>query len=111
MIGNSVNNGMVTGLKNHAGGFVGGIASENQQNSITVDVHSCANKGNISARGGTACGLFCDNSGKCLNVKTLVTNCLGKGNVKGLSNVCGISNNVTRARSVVSIGGIDSSLT
>ena len=103
-ISNSVNNGIVIGNV-IAGGFVGDInylCSE----SITLGVLSSVNKGNVSSTEGMACGFVCVDPGCHANVKTTVKNSINKGSVNASTNGYGITNNITEARNVVSMGDV-----
>lgn len=105
-ISNSINNGNVTG-SSIVGGFVGQVDSFNKDDSIFFTVINSANKGTVSAKSYYGCGLFCVSSySKDYNVSTTVLNSINKGDVVARGKLCGITNNITMARNVVSMGKV-----
>ena len=104
IIGNSTNNGSVSGNVS-IGGFIGEIESS-PQNSLTLSIINSVNKGNISANDDLACGLFCVNGTKNDNVNATVMNSMNKGIVDGNRHGYGITDIITKANNVVSIGEV-----
>ena len=107
-ISNSTNNGTVAGSREYVGGFVGCIFSLKPK-SISLFITSSANKGNVSAKYGMACGVFCVDSNNNYNVKSVLTNSINKGSVDAGTNAYGIANIITKARNVVSMGEVTGS--
>ena len=105
-ISNSVNNGIVTGDE-YAGGFIGCISSFSD--SVTLSIMNCANKGSILSKQGMACGLVCVDTEDGIYVKTIIKNSINKGSIKAGKNGYGITNSITEARNVVSMGGVTGS--
>ena len=68
-----------------------------------------ANKGNVSSTQGMACGFVCVNSQNSNNVKTTMKNIINKGSVNAGKNGYGITNIITEARNVVSMGDVTGS--
>ena len=101
---NSTNNGLVIGNVS-IGGFIGMIESSPQY-SFTLSIINSVNKGNISATDDLACGLFCVNGTKNEKVNTTVINSMNKGTVDGNMRGYGITNIITKANNVVSIGEV-----
>ena len=106
-ISKSTNNGIVTG-KYGVGGFVGSIYTDPESNFITLSIINNANKGNVSAND-VACGLFCVESEMNSNMSTTVENSINKGNVNASTHAYGITNIITMARNVVSMGDVNGS--
>ena len=103
---NNTNNGDVSGCVT-AGGLIALIVSYSQeQKPITIDIINNANKGRTTATGGMACGLFCVDLEYSRDMDTTVVNSINKGIVNGSSSAYGITNNVTKARNVVSMGKV-----
>lgn len=103
-ISNSINNGNVTGSSN-VGGLVGQVYSSSTSDSILFTVINSANKGTVSAKSNLGCGLFCV-SPEDYNMNTTVLNSINKGDVVAREKPCGITNNITMARNVVSMGKV-----
>ena len=96
-ISNSTNNGTVAGSGEYVGGFVGCIPSLKTK-SISLFITNSANKGNVSAKNGMACGVFCVDSNNNYDVKSAFTNSINKGSVDAGTNANGITNNITKAK-------------
>ena len=107
-ISNSTNNGTVAGSGEYVGGFVGCIRSLKTK-SISLFITNSANKGNVSAKNGMACGVFCVDSNNNYDVKSAFTNSINKGSVDARTNAYGITNSITKARNVVSMGDVTGS--
>ena len=103
-ISNSINNGNVTG-RSFVGGLVGQVYSSSTSYSIFFTVINSANKGTVSAKSYYGCGLFCV-SPENYNMNTTVLNSINKGGVVAREKPCGITNNITMARNVVSMGKV-----
>ena len=104
---NCTNTGEINGT-DFIGGLVGGIGSKNDQCSVSFSIISSANKGNVSAVS-FACGMICvppENRG---DVNATVLNSINKGSVNATTNAYGITNNITKARNVVSMGEVTAS--
>ena len=101
---NSTNNGLVSGNIS-IGGFIGMIESSPQY-SFTLSIINSVNKGNISATDDLACGLFCVNKTKKGKANSTVMNSMNKGIVDGNTRGYGITNIITKANNVVSIGEV-----
>ena len=107
IISSSANNGNITGSSN-VGGFVGEIYSYQQSNSISLFINS-ANKGSVLAKNGMACGVFCFGPNDKKNAQTTIMNSINKGSVNATTYAYGITNNITKARNVVSMGDVTGS--
>ena len=110
MISNSVNTGMMTGLSG-VGGFVGGIGTDPESPFDVfhvLHVINSVNKGNASAER-FACGLFCVDPDSAQNMSTTVLNSINKGSVNATEYAFGITNIITKARNVVSMGEFNAS--
>lgn len=105
---NCTNNGNVTGSL-FAGGLVAYFSNEDTESSSRVIVMNSANRGTITATERAVCGLFCadDSTGM---MSCTVVNSLNKGNVNAPLYAYGITNNLTRAHNVVSMGQVTESL-
>ena len=103
-ISNSVNNGDVTGSS-----FVGGFVGEVYSFSWSLFIINSANRGGVQAKSGMACGVFCVDPEYNINVNTTILNSINKGSVNARTNVYGITNNITKARNMVSMGDVTSS--
>lgn len=101
---NSENRGIVVGDE-YVGGLVGHAFSY-KSNTLTVLVLNSANKGSISS-GGIACGLVCTD--RSLNQEnTTVVNSINRGKINA-TEAYGITNKITRASNVVSMGEVSKS--
>ena len=107
-LSNCTNIGDVSGT-GFTGGFVGSIENGGYSDSISFGIINSANQGNMSAEKGLACGLFCVNLRYARNVNTTVVNSINKGSVNATMSAYGITNNITKARNVVSIGEVNAS--
>ena len=103
-ISNSINNGHLTGSL-YAGGFVGYIYSS-QRDSEAFDIINSANKGSVSSKKGMACGFVCVDSEDNMNVKTTMKNSINNGSVNAGRDGYGITDIITEARNVVSMGDV-----
>ena len=103
-ISNTTNNGPVDGAA-CIGGFVGFISSSG---TVSNGIVNSVNKAIVSAGSGMACGLFCvaPNS---INVKSTILNSLNKGTVQTSGVAYGVATEVTKAKSVVSLGDVTGS--
>ena len=106
-ISNSNNTGMITGVL-AVGGLVGYMSTESESSLNAFTIISSANKGNVSAKD-LACGLFCVDPDGNYNVNTTILNSINKGSVNATTNAYGITNIITRARNVVSMGELTAS--
>ena len=104
MICNSTNNESIRGW-NYIGGLIGMIESS-QQHSFILSIINSGNKGNISATNEMACGLYCVSGTKHGNVNATVMNSMNKGKIDGNTSAYGITNIITKAKNVVSIGEV-----
>ena len=100
-ISNSINNGNINGSLFSVGGFVGWIDSQ----LMTLSIMNSANKGSVSCTEGMACGLVYVAS----YVNTTMKNTINKGSVRAGTYTYGITNNITMARNVVSMGDVTGS--
>ena len=107
IVSNSTNNGSING-NDMVGGFSGNIESAPETRIISLEIKNSANKGNVTAKTGTTCGLFCVKSNNNVNVKTRVKNSINEGSVKADKSAYGITNIITVARNVVSMGDVTS---
>jgi hypothetical protein len=98
-ISSSVNNGIVNGSV-YVGGFVGYVSTYS-----SVMPMNSANKGSVSSNKGMACGFVCTTTQN-TNVKTTIKNSINKGSVNANTNGYGITNIITEARNVVSMGDV-----
>ena len=103
---NSTNNGDISG-RNVVGGFAGVIASDKTQDSISLIIINSANKGSIYASHSMACGFMCVDSDN--NIRATVKNSINKGSISAGKSAYGITNIVTVARNVVSMGDVTGS--
>ena len=103
-ISNSTNNGIITG-SGWVAGFVGKHFYNPDSSFVSYNIINSANKGNISATSSWACGLICISSIK----NTTIINSINKGSVNASSYVYGITNEITKARNVVSMGNVTGS--
>lgn len=103
-ITNTINNGIIRGW-NNIGGFIGIVSSLSKIYSVSVNINNSENKGNATALNEGACGLFCVES-PCYKMETTFLNIVNKGNVNSKTCAYGISDNVTNARNVVSMGEV-----
>ena len=103
-ISNSINNGNVTGSYK-VGGLVGQVDSSSTSYSILFTVINSANKGTVSVKSKLGCGLFCVGPEN-YNMNTTVLNSINQGDVVARGKPCGITNNITMARNVVSMGKV-----
>ena len=78
---------------------------------MLFDFINSANKGGVSAKQGMACGFVCVDSQNSINVKTTMKNSINKGSVNASTNgyAYGITNIITEARNVVSMGDVTGS--
>ena len=110
-ISNSTNNGKITGSGQYLGGLIGVVSSDNSH-STSVNIINCANKGTVSTNKNMACGFVCVDIEHNENVKTTVINSINKGRVStnnyGKQFSYGITNIITKARNVVSMGHVPS---
>ena len=104
-ISSTINNGNVTG-NDYVGGLVGHIYSYSQSELMTLNIINSANKGIVSAKQGRACGFVCIDSMYHFNMHIMVKNSINKGSVNATTNGYGITNNITVARNVVSMGDV-----
>ena len=104
-LSNFINNGNITGGSSVAG-LVGMTYSTDANHSLFFTVINSANKGDVSAGYGNGCGLFCASSFMEFNVNTTVLNSINKGNVFAKAKSYGITDRITKARNVVSMGKV-----
>ena len=101
-ISQCINKGFITG-EDSIGGFIGSVLSIDST-PVNLFVADNINKGNVTATSGKGCGMFCISQQSIQNINSTVLNSINKGLVKANANGYGISDNVTKARNVVSIG-------
>lgn len=110
---NDTNLGSITGDYGNLAGLVGYVSAYTGSGSLFLTILNCANKANILARGGIGCGLFCASPLYHSNIVSNVANSINKGTVKASEHAYGVTNAVTVARNIVSmgdvIGSVDSS--
>ena len=104
---NSMNTGEITGRLSAIGGLIGGIDAKSETFLNTLSIINSVNKGNVSSNR-IACGMFCINPDYMYILNTTVINSVNKGGVNGTANAYGITNIITKARNVVSMGEINS---
>ena len=105
---NSTNNGNITGSK-YVGGFAASIETTSSANFVFFDMVNCANKGNVSAENEYAGGLFLVPQNNLNNIDINLFNSINKGSVSAKLCVYGITNIITKARNVVSMGEVNAS--
>ena len=110
VITNGFNNGNVTGRIDGVGGLVGFIYGNERSEQTSLHVENSANLGYVLSESKMACGLFCVKEIEDLNYKTTVLNSINKGTVETPYQAYGITNNVTKARNIVSMGTVNGSL-
>ena len=106
-LSNCTNNGTVAGYF-YAGSFVGLIRSSTASHSLNLTAINCANKAMVSASSGMACGFFCVDPSNRMNVNTDIFNSINKGSVSASTYAYGMTNLITSARNVVSMGSVAS---
>ena len=106
-ISDSMNTGMITGVL-FVGGLVGVFTTEPESSLNAFTIINSANKGNVSSEE-YACGMFCVISDTTDNLNTTVLNSINKGSVNATTNAYGITNIITKARNVVSMGEVNAS--
>ena len=104
---NCTNTGEINGT-DFIGGLVGFIGSELDQHSVSFSIISSANKGNVLAVS-FACGMICVYFKNRGDVNGTVLNSINKGSVKATTNAYGITDTITKARNVVSMGEVTAS--
>ena len=111
-ISNSINNGSVTGSEYDVGGFFGSIFSNTN---MTMTISNSINNGTVTGGGYCvggfvgACGIMYASFNKHIILKTKMKNSINKGSVSASTNGYGITNNITVARNVVSMGDVTGS--
>ena len=80
-----MNTGNING--NDIGGFFGYIVIASESPLSTLSIINSANKGNVSAGKGLACGMFCVDPDSAQNLNTTVLNSINKGSVNA-HNIC-----------------------
>ena len=104
-ISNCSNEGQVNGT-NSIGGFIGNIKPSVYSAPVSLLVTNNGNKGQVSAVDGNACGMFCVEPVDRQNINFTTFNSINKGNVDAATNAYGITNIITSARNVVSMGDV-----
>ena len=107
-ISNSMNTGKVAGNKGYVGGFIGYMSTPSESTLNPFVIINSVNKGNVSAEY-FACGMFCVNPRYAQNLNTTVLNSINKGCVKATTSAYGITNIITKASNVVSMGEVNAS--
>ena len=107
-LSNCTNTGEVSGT-NFVGGLVGSIENTDNWNFISFIIINSVNKGNVSAKNEIACGMFCVDQGSNQSMNITVLNSINKGSVNATASVYGITNSITKARNVVSMGKVNAS--
>ena len=107
-ISNCINNETVSANMN-AGGLVGNVYSSDDSHSMSLSIINCENKGSVFEKGGMACGMVCVDSGKNHNINTTIINSINKGSVNASVYGYGVTNTITLARNVVSMGKVTGS--
>ena len=107
-ISNSMNTGKITGNKGYVGGFIGDMSTPSESTLNPFVIINSVNKGNVSAEY-FACGMFCVNPRYAQNLNTTVLNSINKGCVKATTSAYGITNIITKASNVVSMGEVNAS--
>ena len=105
---NCTNNEKVSGT-DFVGGVVSSIEMYTDSESTSFGIINSANKGNVSAENRMACGMLCLNLRYAQNPNTSVLNSINKGSVNATTSVYGITNIITKARNVVSMGEVNAS--
>ena len=108
-ISNSMNTGKITGNKGYVGGFIGDMSTPSESTLNPFVIINSVNKGNVSAENRMACGMFCVNPRYAQNLNTTVLNSINKGCVKATTSAYGITNIITKASNVVSMGEVNAS--
>ena len=104
-ISNCTNTGMISaGIC--VGGLVGIIFTPSNVELSVLHIINSANKGNVFAQHRFACGLFCADLD---NLKTTVLNSINKGSMSAPMYADGITNIITNASNVVSMGEVTAS--
>ena len=89
---------------NYVGGYIGYVGDYNTR--VSLVIINSANKGSVRSHDGWACGFLYidyDNYGR---VNSTVINSVNKGVVTGTMSAHGVSNVITKARNVVSMGAV-----
>ena len=94
----------------NVGGFVGYITS-NSGFSLALEITNSVNEGTILTSNKNACGMFCVDTKYNFNVSTTVHNSINRGEVRtgSIGTAYGITNNITKATNVVSMGWVTGS--
>ena len=88
------------------GGFIGVIDSKPGITNNALVITNSENKGNVSSSSKIACGLFCVSQSNIEGVASTLFNSINKGSVNATTNGYGITNIITKARNVVSMGEV-----
>ena len=104
-ISNSTNSGDVLCEGSYAAGFVGYVSAYSYQN-ISLTILNSVNTATASAKKGMACGFICISPDYSSKVTSNVFNSINRGIVSASDYSYGITNIVTKATNVVSIGGM-----
>ena len=106
-VNNSENNGSVSG-NDYVGGFAGFVYSDTSTNALIVVVANSVNRGTISSNSRNTCGFFCVDT-SLYHLNTTVVNSINRGTVTTTGSANGITNMITKANNVVSIGEVSNS--
>ena len=104
-ISNSTNNGDVLCVGSYAAGFVGYVSAYSYKNNSLTILNS-VNTATASVKKGMACGFTCVSPDYSSEVTSNVFNSINRGIVSASDYSYGITNIVTKATNVVSIGGM-----
>ena len=107
-ISSSTNNADITCEGSNVAGFVGYSSAYSYFN-ISLVLLNCENKGSVSAMKSMACGLGCVSDVWYDSMENVVVNSINKGSVSAPEGSFGITNMITRAISVVSMGKMSGS--
>lgn len=106
-ISKCVNTGTIIGDQYGSGGMIGSVSGPSSSATTSLTIVNCANHGTVSSNGELACGLFCTNERGESNYMTTVLNSINKGKISSQNFAFGITNIVTNARNVVSLGDVN----
>ena len=108
-ISGSTNNAAIACNGSYVAGFIGYASAYAPAFNISMVIINSANKGSTSAKNGMACGLCCVSPKYNERVTNVVVNSINKGSVSASDDSFGITNIITRAINVVSMGDMSGS--
>ena len=108
-ISSSTNNAAITCEGSYVAGFIGYASAYYPTQNVSLVLLNCANKGSSLAKKGMACGLCCISPEYNEKLTNTIVNSINKGSVSASQDSFGITNLVTKATNVVSMGDVSDS--